>query len=164
MIVLLLPVWDIHIIISRNMKTLSCDKVSMVTHIYPSKLPKKINVVIWLHPTFSVPLFVVSNIVICKLKEYDIMCDNKCPYWDQPLINNFKLKLKLRTRKKLKMNNLLCNIFSFRMCLSISWRAKHSSNRMTVWGIPGVIPYRHSCIPLPQMLHEALFCLHGGFL
>ena len=34
----------------------------------------------------------VSGLVMCKLKEYDVY-DTKCPYWDHAFLNNTKLKL-----------------------------------------------------------------------
>ena len=35
----------------------------------------------------------VSDLVICKLKEHGVIYDTESPYWDQALLNIIKLKL-----------------------------------------------------------------------
>ena len=38
----------------------------------------------------------VSDLTICELEDFDVRYDTKFPNWDQVLLNNIKLRLKLR--------------------------------------------------------------------
>ena len=46
-------------------------------------------------PTIHFMCGLVSDLVICKVKEYDVMYKAKCSYWSQDSVNNIKCNLKL---------------------------------------------------------------------
>ena len=71
-----------------NDTSLEGDKVSMLTHTYPHKLLRKIEVTICNHQADSPLCGVMSDLVICKFKKSMAVHDTECPYWDQVSLNN----------------------------------------------------------------------------
>ena len=66
----------------------SCDKVSMLTHSsWRFKWPSAVT-----RLTAHFMSGLISALVICELKECNVVYDAKCPYWDQASLDNIKFK------------------------------------------------------------------------
>ena len=78
--------YSVDTVLSLLLMTLRDDKVSMLTHIYPHKPLRKIEVTICNHQADS-PLYVWPDVVICKSTKSMVTHDTECPYWDQVPIN-----------------------------------------------------------------------------
>ena len=67
------------------------DKVSMLTHIYPHKARRKIEVIICKITRLTAHFMcgLVSDLLICTLLiKSMVIHDTECPYWDQVSLNN----------------------------------------------------------------------------
>ena len=86
-------------------KTLSGDKVSMFTHIYPHKPLWKWPIAITRLTThFTCGL--MSGLVICEHRKLLVIHNTKCPYWDQVSINNPRTP-NHKNKMTIQINNLI---------------------------------------------------------
>ena len=95
-------VWVLYVIVCNEYQsfklnsvsacTLRGDKVSMLSHIYPHKSLRKIELTICNHQADSL-LYVWPNrsdLVICNFRKSMVIHDTECPYWDQVSLNSTK--------------------------------------------------------------------------
>ena len=99
-----LPVW----------KPLWGDKVSMLTHIYPHKPRRKIEMTICKITRLTAHFMcgLMSDLLICKFIKCMVIHDTECPYWDQVSLNNTNQPTNLCERCIAPCQKLLFNSYN----------------------------------------------------